>query len=365
MRVIQFPPIYRQHLPVTALHFSPDGRHLVALERGESWFLCPRRWDLHANAVIEEGVGVGCEEDAGFAPEVAFSPDERYLAYVYIERGPEMSLRLVDRAVKATARHRERRLTAWDGYRSFQDYLWLQFTPDGRTLVAAVSNSGDDDEENASQVPAAGIYTWDLSRVTKKRGQVWDGHLLADKHVLPLEEPDEPMCDTLARSLAFAPDGSMLAVGLRRDRITCLAFPSGEERPAPTVRKRHSRGVWGLAYSANGRTLAVADETVTLCDAATGAIRVTLPAGPAVPLAHSRKSRPCVHDLAFSPDGRVLATLHGDGVVQTWDTASGTARQSFDWQVGTLTAVAFSPDGCLCAVAGKEGQVAVWDVAEL
>jgi hypothetical protein len=53
--------------------------------------------------------------------------DERYLAYVYIERGPEMSLRLVDRAKKPNAPGRERRLSAWAGSRDAHGDQWLRF----------------------------------------------------------------------------------------------------------------------------------------------------------------------------------------------------------------------------------------------
>src|SRR5262245_11410856 len=326
MRVIQVLDDHRLPSEVTALHFSADGRSLVAMVRMETWVLYPRRWDLHQNAVVEDGVGIGCQEDTGFAPELAFSPDERFLSYVFIERGPELSLRLVDRSAKAKSRTRERRLTPWAGCRSCLGYLSLQFTPDGRTLVAAVMNQAEEGDHAIGEVGATGIYCWSLARVLKGRGKTWDKHLLADKRFLPLADPDVQAWHGVGKSLAISPDGSALAVGLWKDRVRYVEFPSGIDRPAPAVGTRRNLGAWPLAHSPDGRTLAVADETVTLYDASTGASRVVLPPGPPVQaFVHGRKPRPIVRDLAFSPNGRLLATIHGDPVVRWWDAASGAA----------------------------------------
>jgi WD40 repeat protein len=69
-----------------------------------------------------------------------------------------------------------------------------------------------------------------------------------------------------------------------------------------------------------------------------------------------------LNDLAFSPDGSKIITCAGDGSIRIWDTARAALIESFDWNIGPLTAVAFSPDGLLCAAGGKSGQIAVWDV---
>jgi WD40 repeat protein len=69
-----------------------------------------------------------------------------------------------------------------------------------------------------------------------------------------------------------------------------------------------------------------------------------------------------LNDFAFSPDSNKIITGAGDGAVRVWDTTRAKLINSFDWNIGPVTAVAFSPDGLLCAAGGKGGQVVVWDV---
>jgi WD40 repeat protein len=69
-----------------------------------------------------------------------------------------------------------------------------------------------------------------------------------------------------------------------------------------------------------------------------------------------------VHGVAFSPDGRVLVTGSADGVVRSWDAASGTPRgEPLAVHTDGVSAVAFSPDGRLLASASWDGTVALTD----
>lgn len=71
-----------------------------------------------------------------------------------------------------------------------------------------------------------------------------------------------------------------------------------------------------------------------------------------------------VTSLAFSPDGRILATGARDGIVRFWSLAGSepAALQSFTWPTAAVSALAFSPDGLLAAAAGESGAIVVWDV---
>ena len=115
-----------------------------------------------------------------------------------------------------------------------------------------------------------------------------------------------------------------------------------------------------MAFSPDGKLLASGggDGTVWLWNPATGR-RV---AGPLHATSSARYGAPGV---AFSPDGKLLASAGGDGTVRLWNPATGQPVGA-PIPAGAQTcvvAVAFSPDGKLLASAGADGTVRLWQVS--
>jgi WD40 repeat protein len=70
-----------------------------------------------------------------------------------------------------------------------------------------------------------------------------------------------------------------------------------------------------------------------------------------------------VWSLAFSPDGRTLASASLDGTARVWEVLTGKERGTLQGHAGQVNAVAFAPGRMLLATGGYDGVVKLWDAA--
>lgn len=115
---------------------------------------------------------------------------------------------------------------------------------------------------------------------------------------------------------------------------------------------RHSSRVTAVAWSPDGKYLASAsyDKTIQVWHAANGTHAMTC-------LGHFER----VQALTWSPDSKYLVSGSDDGMARVWDAATGHSLVTYAGHGGQVRAVAWSPDGTRIVSAGSDGGVQVWD----
>jgi hypothetical protein len=159
-------------------------------------------------------------------------------------------------------------------------------------------------------------------------------------------------------ALAFGPKGVSLALAGstedRKNEVLLAGFTMKGGLGTPTPTGRHADIIHAVAFSPDGKILASTgyDRLIKLRDITAGKDLHTL-----------KDHSDAVYSLAFSPDGKLLASGAADRAVKVWDVATGerlyTLGDSTDW----VYAVAWSPDGKHLAAAGVDRSIRVWEVS--
>lgn len=165
------------------------------------------------------------------------------------------------------------------------------------------------------------------------------------------------------RSVAFSPDGKLLATGSYDKTLKIWDAKTGKVLRTLTG---HTSSVRLIAFSPDGKRLASAssDATVRVWDVATG--RTVLKLG-------DRKDKngkviertgheSTVRGVAFSPDGKLLASCSSDRTIKLWLLTSGKLLKTLTGHRSSVRSVAFTPDGQTLVSGSLDNTVRMWDV---
>jgi WD domain, G-beta repeat len=130
--------------------------------------------------------------------------------------------------------------------------------------------------------------------------------------------------------------------------------PNHSPLPWASTLEGHTSAVRSVAFSPDGKRIATAssDSTAKIWDADTGVNTLTL-------TGHTSY----VYSVAFSPDGKRIATASDDKTAKIWDTDTGVNTLTLSGHNESVYSVVFFPDGKRIATASSDGIAKIWEVS--
>jgi WD40 repeat protein len=301
--------------PIHNVGYSPDGRAILSVSRDGDVPGELKVWDVEASPVLRS-----VRWPSGPVASACFSPDGNLI----LSGGMDRTLRLTD------AR------TGLDqfplGGHTYRVHS-VRFRPDGRAVLSA---GGDQT-----------MREWDAA--TGREQFVLAGH------------------SGYVSRADYSPDGKTIISGCSDGTVSLWDAATGEALWAIPGGE-----VGFLAFSPDGKTVVCANQTLRLCDAATGReiLRTREPVAPNTPPrgfgppGRRKAPRSIITSVAFSPDGKTIAGAgYTDQTVEVWDLATGEELHTLTGHTGRVRGVCFSSDGKLLVSGSDDGTVRGWDPA--
>jgi WD40 repeat protein/transcriptional regulator with XRE-family HTH domain len=376
---------------VSGVAFSPDGHEIAASSKDEKVWL----WRVRAGHAVPDGTLTGATD---WVNTVAFSPDGRSVA-AGTSSANVLVWSLATRALSATLPHPlPVTSVAWDGPDRIAAggadgtiCLWslpppvlatdgpptsVAYSPDGHALAVGASsvqlwNARSHALLARHALPSKAFTNATVFRPAKAGDPliataISDGTvaLLDGRTLAPVTPAFTVTEDGAAESVAFSPDGRLLATGAD-DGTVRLFDVTNPVRPRQLTVAREpgsSDSIYTVVFAPDGTTIAAAStgNAVQLW-------RVTSRHGlsSAGPDLGGMSSYPI--GLAFTADGQTLAIGNADRHVYLWDVANSAHPRRLGVPLtgpsGNAWAVAISPDGTILAVGANDGTAWLWNLA--